>query len=176
MYSSAIELVAHELVQSFARAHNVTVISSDRYAVTVEMRVLLHALYAQGVRSNSDCGWDASSCQLQVTGICTHKNYFDAQRPPGIMQQANVLQLIWLICKSHKFHLSSARRARVAQRRMAEASSCSINPIHLRQGSIPLPHNLMATIVLCSQIVSLERIVTAQAHCGHSIHWELRST
>ena len=30
MYSSAIDLVAHELVQGFARAHNVTVISSDR--------------------------------------------------------------------------------------------------------------------------------------------------
>ena len=49
MYSSAIELVAHELVQRFARAHNVTVISSDRCAVSVEMRVSRHSLYAQGV-------------------------------------------------------------------------------------------------------------------------------
>ena len=49
MYSSAIELVAHELVQRFARAHNVTVISSDRCAVSVEMRVSSHSLYAQGV-------------------------------------------------------------------------------------------------------------------------------
>jgi hypothetical protein len=104
MYSSAIELVAHELVQSFARAHNVTVISSDRCVVTVEMRVSLHSLCAQGVGSNSDCGGNAGSCQVQVNGICTHIKNVDAKRPPEIMQLANALQLPGLICKSHKFH------------------------------------------------------------------------
>lgn len=38
MYSSAIELVAHELVQGFARAHNVTVISSDRFCCRRPLR------------------------------------------------------------------------------------------------------------------------------------------
>lgn len=36
-YSSAIELVAHELVQGFARAHNVTVISSDRASAQTQI-------------------------------------------------------------------------------------------------------------------------------------------
>lgn len=46
-YSSAIELVAHELVQDFARAHNVTVISSDRASVQTQI--------VSGLQTPVDC-------------------------------------------------------------------------------------------------------------------------